>query len=191
MTDRERAELIADIARACYTEGDFVLSSGARSSFYIDAKLATYHPRTSLRLGRAVWELIRDRDVGAVGGLTLGSDAVAIAVMHAALNDGVELPAFSVRKEAKGHGRRKRVEGVCPPAGTRVAVVDDVVTSGRSILQAVEAAKERGWTVVVAVPVVDREEGAAPSIAGEGIEYRPFCTLTEIRAAHRAEAART
>jgi orotate phosphoribosyltransferase len=189
MTDTERAELIADLAREAYSEGDIVLSSGTRSSFYIDGKLATYYPHTARRLGRAVWDMVKGEQIAGVGGLTLGSDAISIAVMFAALDDGELLPAFSVRKEPKGHGKRKLIEGRVPEPGSRIAIVDDVVTSGKSILQAVRAVEDEGLTVAIVVPLVDREEGAAEKILNRGLKYRPFCTLTEIRAAYRGHHA--
>lgn len=183
-----RQGLIKLLAELAYREGDIVLSSGRPSRFYLDAKQVTYHPRGVEMVGRAVLEQIRAFDAQGVGGLTMGADAVVASTVWAANAANLSLPGFVVRKEAKGHGLGKVIEGVCPARGSRVAIVDDVATSGGSLLRAINAAREHGLEVCVVVPLVDREEGAAESLKAEGVAFRPVCTVSEVRAAFESQA---
>lgn len=181
ITANPKVELVELLARDAYREGDVGLSSGVRSKFYLDGKLVSYQPEGATLVGAAVWELIRDENVAGVGGLTLGADAIVVSTFFAAQRAGVDLPGFIVRKEPKKHGMRKMIEGVTPKAGSRVAIVDDVVTSGGSVLLAVREARLVGLEVVVVVPMVDREEGAREAVEAEGIKFRPICTASEVR----------
>lgn len=177
-----RQQLIGLLRRRAYREGDFVLSSGRHSDFYLDAKQVTYHPDGAPLVGAAVLDIIAPYGVDAVGGLTMGADAIVTSVVYASRQAARPIPGFVVRKEAKGHGTQKWVEGVLPP-NARVAIVDDVITSGQSALRAVEAVKSAGGSVVVVVTLVDREEGGRERIEAEGLDFRPVCTLSEIRGA--------
>lgn len=177
---------LADLlARYSYREGDFVLSSGRTSSFYLDAKQVTYRPDGALEVGRAVLDLIRPFGVEAVGGLTMGADAIVASVVLASARTSEPIPGFVVRKEPKEHGLQKWIEGVSPK-GRRVAIVDDVITSGRSVLRAVEHAQQGGAEIAVVIGLVDREEDGAEAIARQGYEFRAVCTLSAIRSAFEA-----
>ena len=178
-----KQSLIALLAEHAYQEGEIVLSSGKTSNVYLDAKQVTYHCDGVEPVGYAILEIIGMYDVAAVGGLTMGADAIVSSTVWAAKLLGVPLSGFVGRKEPKKHGLHKLLEGVVPPPGSRVAIVDDVVTSGGSILQAVEAARRSRLEVAVVVPLVDREEGGEEAVRKEGIPFRPICTLTEIREA--------
>ena len=178
-----KQSLIALLKEHAYQEGEIVLLSGKISNVYLDAKQVTYHPDGVEAVGHAVLDVIRGYDVEAVGGLTMGADAIVNSTVWAAKLRGVHLPGFVIRKEPKKHGLNKLIEGVVPQEGSRVAIVDDVVTSGGSILEAVRAAEELGLKVAVVVPLVDREEGGAAAIGNEGIPFRPICTITEVREA--------
>jgi len=184
MSHRER--LIGLLAQKSYREGDFALSSGVRSDFYLDAKLVTYHPDGVRLVGHAILDALEGFSVEAVGGLTMGADAIVASTVWAALESGRKIPGFVVRKEPKKHGLQKWIEGVSPQ-GLRVAIVDDVITSGKSVLKAVEAAREAGAEVVVVVGLVDREEGGARAIQDHGVAFRSVCTIAEIRAAAKEE----
>lgn len=146
--------------------GDFVLASGRRSRFYFDSKRTTLLPEGAWLTARVVLDRLRREGVEAeaIGGLTLGADPIVCPVAALSHVEGPPLRAFLVRKEAKEHGTGRRIEG-CPPPGTRVVVVDDVVTTAGSTLQAIEAAQEAGLHVVAVVCLVDREEGGTERLA--------------------------
>ncbi|MBN2492014.1 MAG: orotate phosphoribosyltransferase [Planctomycetes bacterium] len=159
--------------------GEFTLVSGKKSDFYVDGKMTTLHPEGAYCVGRLVFERLRGRGLQAQGGLTLGADPMAAAVAAVSHLEGEPLPAFIVRKEVKGHGTSKRVEGHLP-AGARVAVVEDVTTTGGSALQAVEAVRAAGGEVALVVTLVDRQEGGAENLRRAGIPFEAIFTRAEI-----------
>ena len=182
------AALAALLARHSYREGDFTLSSGARSTFYLDAKQVTYHPDGVAVVGDAVLQAIAGLGVQAVGGLTMGADAIIVSTVWASVRAGAPLPGFVVRKEAKGHGTQQWIEGI-HPKGMTVAIVDDVITSGASALKAVDRVEADGAKAVVIVGLVDRLQGGREAIEGRGLQYRAACTIDDVRAAFRNGAA--
>lgn len=188
MTPDPARALVALFSRLSYREGDFTLSSGAKSAFYLDAKQVTYHPNGVALVGDAVLDAIAGLDVQAVGGLTLGADAIVASAVWASVRRGTPLPGFIVRKESKGHGTQQYIEGV-HPRGLRVAIVEDVVTSGASALTAVERVAAGGATPVVVVGLVDRLQGGREAIEARGLQFRAACTIDEVRAAYRAIGA--
>jgi orotate phosphoribosyltransferase len=181
ITATVKAEVVELLARYAYRSGEVSLSSGNKSDYYVDGKLVTYRPGCSELVGLAVWEAVREENVGGVGGLTLGADAIVIATAIAAHRSGFDLPGFIVRKEPKKHGMKRMIEGVLPERGSRVAIVDDVVTTGKSVLLAIDAAEAEGLEIAVVVPLVDREEGARRTIEARGIRFEPICTASELR----------
>jgi orotate phosphoribosyltransferase len=158
MSDRER--LLALLLERSFRTGDFVLASGARSTYYIDCRTTTTHAEGQALVGRLGLALLRVADLrpDSIGGLTMGADPVAYAIAHASWLAGEPVHAFSVRKEPKAHGTGKRVEG-CFSSGAKVVVVEDVVTSGKSALQACDAVEAEGGTVLGVIALVDRESG--------------------------------
>lgn len=144
--------------QAAFKFGDFTLSSGKKSDFYVDCRKVTLHPQGAKLIGKLVLEKIQGLNVNAVGGLTMGADPIIGAVIT--LGD---LPGFIVRKKAKEHGTRQRIEGILQP-GWRVLIVEDVATTGGSALEAIQAAEEAGAKVVKVISVVDREEGARAAL---------------------------
>lgn len=161
--------------------GDFVLASGKRSSFYIDARPTTMSGEGLVLLGALGLERIRARDWRPqfIGGLTLGADPVAYAIAAAARNRGTPLDAFTVRKQAKEHGTGKRIEG-CLVAGGRAVIVEDVITTGRSALDAIEAVRGLGALVVGVLAVVDREEGGRAALEQAGYEVETLVTARSL-----------
>ena len=159
--------------------GDFTLASGKKSSFYFDSKRTTLQPEGAWLTARAVLRVIRDRgiDAQAIGGLTLGADPIVCPVAALSHVEGPPLRAFIVRKEAKEHGTGRRIEGLLEP-GSRVVIVDDVVTTAGSTLQAIEAARDASHTVVAVICLVDREEGGAEKLAAW--PFYPIFRRTEI-----------
>ena len=167
------AELVAELA---VVHGRVTLSSGREADYYVDLRRATLHNEASPLIGRLLRELTADWDFDAVGGLTLGADPVATAIMHAA---GRPIDAFVVRKEAKKHGMQRRVEGP-DIVGKRVLVVEDTTTTGNSPLTAVQALRGGGAEVVGVATVVARATGADDVIRAEGVEYRALLDLTDL-----------
>lgn len=166
-----KAELVEHIKRLAIVRGKVVLASGKEADYYVDMRRVTLDGEASPLVGRVMRELTADLDFDAVGGLTLGADPVATAMLHAAAADGARLDAFVVRKEAKAHGLQRRIEGT-DVRGRRVLVVEDTSTTGGSALTAVDAVREAGGEVVAVAVVVDRDTGAAEKIAEAGLEYR-------------------
>ncbi|KAA0918734.1 orotate phosphoribosyltransferase [Dietzia sp. ANT_WB102] len=170
---RRLAELVAELA---VVHGRVTLSSGREADYYVDLRRATLHHEASPLIGRLLRELTVDWDFDAVGGLTLGADPVATAIMHA---PGRPIDAFVVRKEAKKHGMQRRIEGP-DIVGRRVLVVEDTTTTGNSPLTAVAALRDAGAEVVGVATVVDRATGADDVIRAEGVEYRALLGLTDL-----------
>jgi orotate phosphoribosyltransferase len=170
-----KAELLRLLAEKSVTRGSFVLASGAKSDLYVDAKLTTQDPRGALLTGRVGWEILRrtaaDRNVrvDAVGGLTMGADPIALSIGIASQLEDAEntLQTFSVRKSAKEHGRHKLVEGNFA-AGDSVVVIDDVITTGGSTLQAIDAIEKEGGKIAFVLALVDRQEGGRARIEERG-----------------------
>ena len=167
------AELVKELA---VVHGKVILSSGKEADYYVDLRRATLHHEASPLIGELLRELTADLEFDAVGGLTLGADPVATAIMHA---EGRPIDAFVVRKEAKKHGMQRRIEGA-DVEGKKVLVVEDTTTTGNSPLTAVAALREAGAEVVGVATVVDRETGAGDVIAAEGLEYRSLLGLGDL-----------
>jgi orotate phosphoribosyltransferase len=184
MSDKDT--LVELLARYAYQEGEFELSSGARSTFYLDAKQVTYRADGGKLVGETVYQVVRELGAEAVGGLTLGADAIVANTVRASAGDQRPISGFVVRKQAKQHGLQKWIEGI-DPRDKRVVIVEDVITSGDSALKAAQHARDAGATVVAIVALVDREQGARDRIRDANIEFRPLCTLTDVRDA-RARA---
>jgi orotate phosphoribosyltransferase len=157
--------------------GSFVLASGARSSYYIDARLTTMSARGQALIGRLALQAIREAGWAprSIGGLTMGADPVAFAVARATAEEATQIDAFSVRKAAKSHGTGQRIEGNFQP-GDAVVVVEDVITSGGSAIQAIEAVEEAGGRVLGVLAVVDREAGGRALLESRGYQVVALTT---------------
>ena len=175
MTDR--SALIELLAKYSAKRGDFVLASGKRSTFYIDARLTTMSPEGLATIGPIALDTLRNTgwNVSAVGGLTLGADPISYAISYASAATDGPIRAFTVRKEAKDHGTGKLLEGPFRQ-GDRVAIIEDVITTGGSALRAVEAVRNAGGVVTGILALIDREEGGREKIEGSGL---PVVSLTK------------
>jgi orotate phosphoribosyltransferase len=165
----DREELLRQIKDKAVVHGDFTLSSGKKASWYVDLRRVTLDGAVAPLVGRVMLDETADLGYDAVGGLTLGADPVATAMLHAAAARGRTLDAFVVRKAGKAHGLQRRIEGP-DVAGRRVLAVEDTSTTGGSVLTAVEALREAGAEVVAVATILER--GAAARIAEEGLTYR-------------------
>jgi orotate phosphoribosyltransferase len=173
----DRAELLAAIKAKAVVRGDFVLSSGQRADFYVDLRRILLDGRLAPLAGRVMLDLTRDLAYQAVGGLTMGADPVATAIMHAAAGQGTPVDAFVVRKKEKEHGTQRRIEGP-DVAGRRVLVVEDTSTTGTSPLTAVAAVREAGAEVAGVAVLVDR--GARDRVTGLGLPFRAAYDLSDL-----------
>jgi orotate phosphoribosyltransferase len=167
--------------------GTFTLASGAQSDLYIDAKQTTADPKGLILVGKIGWELVKQTaanlnvQVDSIGGLTIGADAIASSIgIFACLEDpSANLQTFIVRKEAKTHGRQKKIEGNFAP-GHSVVIVDDVVTTGGSTLQAIDAIEAANGKVAFVVVLVDRQQGGLDNIKNRGYHVVPIFTLADL-----------
>ncbi|MEQ7126785.1 orotate phosphoribosyltransferase [Actinopolymorpha sp. B11F2] len=156
-----------------------VLSSGRTADYYVDLRRITLDGAAAPLVGRQMRHLTDDLDYDAVGGLTLGADPVATAMLHAAAAEDGRLDAFVVRKSEKQHGLQRRIEGP-DVTGRRVLAVEDTSTTGNSVLTAVEALREAGAEVVAVAVIVDRDTGARQRVEEAGLEYRYLYGLTDL-----------
>ena len=173
----DRAELLAAIKAKAVIRGDFVLSSGQRAGWYVDLRRILLDGRAAPLAGRVMLDLTADLAYDAVGGLTMGADPVATAMMHASAARGAPVDAFVVRKKEKEHGTQRRIEGP-DVAGRRVLAVEDTSTTGASPLTAVEALREAGAEVVGVAVLVDR--GARQNITQRGLAFRAAYDLADL-----------
>jgi orotate phosphoribosyltransferase len=170
----ERDDLLQLIKDLAVVHGKVILSSGREADYYVDLRRITLHRDAAPLVGRVLRELTADWDYDAVGGLTLGADPVATAMLHAS---GGALDAFVVRKSEKQHGLQRRIEGP-DVAGRRVLAVEDTSTTGGSVLTAVEALRAAGADVVGVAVIVDR--GAGPAVEAAGLPYRSAYEMADL-----------
>jgi orotate phosphoribosyltransferase len=180
----ERSQLIELLAKRSAKRGQFTLASGKQSDFYIDARLTTMSPQGLSLIGRLGLSTLQaaNWNVDAIGGLTLGADPIAYAISYASSASDRPLSAFTVRKESKAHGTKKLIEGPLKE-GDRVAIVEDVITTGDSALRAIAAVRSANSVVVGVLALVDREEGGRQAIETIGIEVISLVTASQLRAA--------
>lgn len=171
--------LIEQIKALAVVRGKVTLSSGQTADYYIDLRRVTLDGTAAPIVGRVMRSLVADWDFAAVGGLTLGADPVATAMLHAAAAAGGRLDAFVVRKQGKAHGLQQRIEG-SPVAGRRVLAVEDTSTTGASVLTAVEALREAGAEVIGVATIVDRNTGAQEAVEAAGLPYRAAISTSEL-----------
>jgi orotate phosphoribosyltransferase len=160
--------------------GKFTLASGRTSDYYIDARLSSLDPEGAARMADAILEEIAGMKVDAVGGMDMGATPIVGAVAIRSFQLNKPMPTFVVRKDVKAHGTQKAIEGPIPPPPCNVVIVDDVVTSGGSIIKAIDAVEKHGGKVLLAISVLDRNAGAKEALEARRIPYRPLLTLADI-----------
>lgn len=183
-----RIELLKMILEKSYREGDFTLSSGQKSSFYIDLKPTILHPEGAAMVGALCVEWFKEEQITfqGVGGLTLGADPIVMAVSLAALEQQIIIPATMIRKGPKKHGTSRFIEGVENfKKGDRMLVVEDVVTTGRSAKKAIEILKTEGFNPTHVFSIVDREAGGLEEFKKLGCEFKSLYTISELRTVYR------
>ena len=174
---KSRDGLLAEIKNKAVVHGRVILSSGKEANYYVDLRRVTLDAVAAPLVGEVMLDLTADLEFDAVGGLTLGADPVATAMLHAASKRGRKLDAFVVRKAEKQHGLQRRIEGP-DVKGRRVLAVEDTSTTGDSVLTAVEALKEAGAIVVAVAVIVDR--GAGPKVIDANLQYLTAYKLSEL-----------
>jgi orotate phosphoribosyltransferase len=172
MEAHNKQKLLELIKEKAVFKGKFTLSSGKESTYYIDLRLVTLSSEGAYLISKVLFDALKNSDIDSIGGLTMGADPIAAAVAVESFSQGKPISAFIVRKEEKKHGKGKQIEGPLAK-NSKVAVVDDVATSGESLLKAIDALKKEGHTVVKVLALVDREEGATENIAKAG--YKLEC----------------
>ncbi len=184
-----RQQLLDLFCQLAYQEGDFVLSSGQRSSYYINGKQVTLHPEGALAIGRILLSHL-SADTQAVAGLTLGADPIVTAVSVVSAYENKPIPGLIVRKESKGHGTRAYIEGPSLPVGSLVVVLEDVVTTGQSAMSAVERLKQAGYNVNQVIALVDRQQGGDELYQSAGLKFQSVFSIQDIQERYAALGAR-
>lgn len=178
--EADRQALIALITEEAVFHGDFTLASGKHATYYVDMRRLTLDHRAAPAIGRIVLDLMQGLDgIAAVGGLTLGADPIANAVVHESVRAGSPVDAFVVRKEPKDHGRGRQIEGA-DVTGKRVVVVEDTSTTGGSPLKAVEVLRAAGAEPVAVISIVDRKTGAQAAIEAAGLQWLAAIDLDDL-----------
>ena len=175
-----RSALLDLICEVAYKEGDFTLSSGQKSTYYINGKQVTLHAEGALMVSRLLLDMLPAGTVG-VGGLTLGADPMVSGVSIVGAYENQPVTPLIIRKEAKGHGTRAYIEGPELPEGSSVTVLEDVVTTGASALKAVERLRGAGYVVNDILALVDRQQGGGELYAQAGLNFRAIFTIEELQ----------
>ncbi|MGK7957882.1 MAG: orotate phosphoribosyltransferase [Crocosphaera sp.] len=175
-----RTYLLELFVKLAYQEGDFTLSSGQKSSYYINGKQVTLKAEGALAIGRLLLSMLPDTTQG-VAGLTLGADPIVTAVSVVSAYENSPIPALIIRKQAKGHGTQAYIEGPTLSPDATVVVLEDVVTTGKSAMLAVERLRAVGYTVNTILALVDREQGGAAFYEGQGLNFQALFSITEIQ----------
>jgi orotate phosphoribosyltransferase len=175
-----RQQLAALLRKKSLVRGEFVLTSGLKSNYYLDCKLTTLDPEGAFLTGHCILEVLDSMGIAAdaVGGLSMGADPLVSAAVVVSHLERKPLPGFLVRKEPKKHGRQKQIEGISGPI-RKVVIVDEVCTTGKSTQEAIDAAESEGYEVVAVISLVDREEGGSEKLRSR-YKYRAIFTANEL-----------
>ncbi|MBD2136711.1 orotate phosphoribosyltransferase [Anabaena sp. FACHB-1237] len=175
-----RQKLLDLFCQVAYQEGDFILSSGQSSSYYINGKQVTLDPQGATALARLLLPMLPE-NTQAVAGLTLGADPIVSAVSVVSVYENRPLPALIIRKEAKGHGTMAYIEGPTLAPGAKIVVLEDVVTTGQSALKAVKRLKDAGYEVDMVISLIDRLQGGGELYESVGLKFQALFTITDLQ----------
>lgn len=178
--DELKKRLLALLKKEAFKKGKFVLSSGKTSDYYLDGRVVTLSPEGAYLVASIILELIKGKNIDAVGGPTLGADPIVGALAALSYLKNTPLKTFIVRKEAKEHGAKRRIEGPALKEKSRVILVDDVATTGKALIEAKQALDKIGVEVDSALVVVDRDEGARENLSRAGIKLEPIFRIEEL-----------
>ena len=174
----EGAERVLELAHevGAFLTGEFTLTSGKKSNFYFDGKRITLHPEGAYQVGKAIFDQLAGVGIDAVGGVPVGAYSMVAAVALVSHLEGKPIPAFIVREETKEHGTKRRIEGHLKE-GSRVAIVDDVITTGGSLLRVIKAVEAANCKVVKVIVLVDRNEGGSDRLRQEGYDFTALLSI--------------
>ena len=175
-----RQNLLSLLTKFAYQKGDFTLSSGAKSSYYINCKQVTLRADGALIIGRLLLSLLPE-DTQAVAGLTLGADPIVASVSVVSAYENRPIPALIIRKEPKGHGTKAYIEGPALETGAKVVVLEDVVTTGGSAMLAVERLQAAGYQVERIISIVDRQQGGAELYQSQGLQFQSLFSIQDLQ----------
>ena len=189
LIEKEKARLLELIRENALKLGTHQLSSGKKSDYYIDGKMVTLHSEGISLIARIIFNMIQDLEVDAIGGMTMGADPIAAAVAYESFKQGFDtqatqpkgqpIDAFIVRKEIKKHGTQKFIEGPLQK-NSRVVIVDDVVTTGNSLVNSIQRVQGEGCKVVAVIALVDRMEGAREAVESQNCQFSPIFTRDDV-----------
>ena len=181
-----KSRLAKLLLKLSYKEGDFTLTSGKKSDYYFDCKQTALHAEGGYLIGRLFFEMLKDYDVDGVGGMTLGADPLISGVTVVSYLEGRPLPGFIIRKKSKGHGTDQYLEGLANfSKGDKVVLLEDVCTTGGTLITAAERVRDAGLEIVGVLAVLDREEGGREKLKSAGLELNSIFTRQELLAAGR------
>ncbi|MDJ0647538.1 MAG: orotate phosphoribosyltransferase [Xenococcaceae cyanobacterium MO_188.B19] len=178
--DELRQILLEMLVKYAYKEGDFTLSSGARSTYYINGKQVTLRAEGALVIGRLIWQMLPE-NTEAVAGLTLGADPMVSAVSIVSALENKPIPALIIRKKPKGHGTKAYIEGCSLNSSAKIVVLEDVVTTGKSALLAVERLQAAGYQVTEIIALVDRNQGGRELYQSQGLKFKAIFDIAELQ----------
>ncbi len=174
-----KARLFHLLKTQAFFKGDFTLSSGKKSSYYLDARLVTLSAEGAFLCGKLIKEVVRSYAPTAIGGPTLGADPMVGAIGTVSFLEKEPVKTFIIRKEAKGHGKGKMIEGPALTAEDRIAVIDDVATTGKAFLHSIEGLALDGLKPVVCACIIDRQDGAREMLASKGVDFVALFTAND------------
>jgi orotate phosphoribosyltransferase len=175
-----KKRLLTLLKREALKKGEFVLSSGKKSNYYLDGRIITLTPEGAFLVGSIILDMIKDKGIAAVGGPTLGADPIVGAVAALSHVNNIPLKTFIVRKSTKEHGTQRQIEGPALKKGDRAILVDDVATTGKALIEAKEALDKAGAVVNQAIVIVDRCEGAKENLAKAGLELGAIFKIEDL-----------
>lgn len=176
-----KSKLAKLLLKLSYREGDFTLTSGKKSDYYFDCKQTALHPEGGFLIGRLFLEMLKEYDVEGVGGMTLGADPLITGVTVVSHLEGRPLPGFIIRKKSKGHGTDQYLEGLANfSEGDKVVLLEDVCTTGGTLITAAERVRDAGLVIVGVLAVLDREEGGREKLKEAGLELNSIFTRQEL-----------
>ncbi len=178
--DELRQILLEMLVKYAYKEGDFTLSSGARSTYYINGKQVTLRAEGALVIGRLIWQMLPE-NTEAVAGLTLGADPMVSAVSIVSALENKPIPALIIRKKPKGHGTKAYIEGCSLNSSAKIVGLEDVVTTGKSALLAVERLQAAGYQVTEIIALVDRNQGGRELYQSQGLKFKAIFDIAELQ----------
>lgn len=179
---QERTELFNVLKEKAFFRGKFILSSGKESSFYLDARLVSLSPIGAYLTGKIILDMVKDDVLDAIGGPTLGADPMVGAIASLSYQAKKPINTFIIRKQPKAHGKQQQVEGPELKEGARVVIIDDVATTGKAFVESIEVLQRMNVTIVKAICMIDRNEGAQQALAKYNVPLVPIFTINEFLA---------